>query len=375
MQALCVADDTTGALEIGAKFAVAGVRCAVWLDVLDAGQPDRPAAVLDLATRHLKPERAAQRVVRVAKEARRTGVPHFYLKTDSTLRGPIAAEFGALLDAWPDRPLVYVPAYPAMGRTVRQGVLYVDGRPVAQTSFGHDPREPVEESSILRLLARGCPAPLALVRSSAELEDLLARRPGGQILVCDGCGEADLEAIARVLAAQANPPLVAGTGGFAAHWFPRLSLPREAPGMRIGARRWLVVNGSLHPRSREQTAKSDLPRVGERGQWPPAASWALVETPRERAADPARPARQLAEVVARAVRENNVEGLIIFGGDTVRAVLEALAVRALEAGGELLTGIPVSRALDGSLFVVSKAGGFGPTDVLLRIREEIERWK
>ncbi len=375
MQALCLADDTTGALEVGAKFAAAGMRCLVWLEPEGVWPHDPPAGVLDLATRHLPPPQAGQRVLFAAAQARQAGASHLYLKTDSTLRGPIAAEFQALLQTWPDRPLVYVPAYPAMGRTVRQGVLYVDGRPVAETAFARDPREPVCESSILRLLARDSSAPLVPAPSAAELETLLARQPAGHILVCDAQDDADLDAIATVLAGQRPPPLVAGTGGFAGYWFPRLPLPRDAARVCLVARRWLVINGSLHPRSREQAAQAALPRVAHGAEWPTGADWALIETPAERAGHPAQAAHELAVMAARLVRENSVEGLVIFGGDTARAVLEALAVHVLEAAGELIPGIPVSRALSGGLVVVTKAGGFGPPDVLLRIQEEIERWK
>lgn len=374
MLALALADDTTGALEVGAKLGALGVRSLVWLSRWPGPPESRAALVLELATRHLTPQEAAQRVRGAASWARREGVTYLYLKTDSTLRGPIGAEFGALHAIWPDRPLVYVPAYPAMGRKVRDGLLYVEGRPVSETAFARDPREPVRESSILRFLARDCPGPLIPVRSAKELETALAGCPGGLVFVCDAEEEAELDAIAEVLGRQPEASLVAGTGAFAGYWFARLPLPREADRVKLTARRWLVINGSLHPRSREQAALARIPRVSADGRWPPDAAWALIETPPERSADPEHAARELAAAAARTVSENGVEGLVIFGGDTARAVLEALAVHGLEAGGELMTGIPVSQALDRELVVITKAGGFGPPDVLVRIREEIQRW-
>src|SRR5882762_6252805 len=104
LNVLALADDATGALEI------------------------------DTETRQQSDERARAVVRSIAMRAKESGVAHIYKKTDSTLRGPIAAEFRGLLDVWPELPLVYAPAYPALGRTVRSGVLYVDGRPVSETA-------------------------------------------------------------------------------------------------------------------------------------------------------------------------------------------------------------------------------------------------
>ncbi len=375
MFAIALADDTTGALEVGAKLCQTGVRSLVWLEHTSGLPEEWPGLVLELATRHLAPQDAARRVREAGSWAREKGAPYIFLKTDSTLRGPIGAELGALLDVWPDRTLVYVPAYPAMGRRVREGVLYVNGQPVSETAFAHDPREPVRESSVLRLLARECPAPSVLVRSATELAEALADDVAGRILVCDAQEERDLEAIAEVLAGCAEAPLAAGTGGFAGHWFLRLPLPREGRPTKLMARRWLVVNGSLHPRSREQAALADVPRIACEGRWPSGATWALIETHKEPSAEPTGAAAELAATVAHIVREHGVEGLVIFGGDTARAVLEALGVQGLEACGELLAGIPISRALGADLLVVTKAGGFGPPDVVARIRGEIERWR
>jgi len=55
----------------------------------------------------------------LACAAHERGIRFLYLKTDSTLRGNIGSEISAVLAAFPGSPLVYAPAYPRMGRTVR----------------------------------------------------------------------------------------------------------------------------------------------------------------------------------------------------------------------------------------------------------------
>src|SRR5258705_533178 len=79
---------------------------------------DMPVLVIDTETRHLPAGRAAALVRAVAAGYREFAPWLIYKKTVSTLRGNIAAEFGALLDVFSERTLVYAPAYPQMGRTV-----------------------------------------------------------------------------------------------------------------------------------------------------------------------------------------------------------------------------------------------------------------
>src|SRR5437867_11180604 len=143
---LAIADDLTGALEVGAHFAARGIEASVTTST----RRERPAVlVIDTETRHLAPDAAAGRIHSVAAG---NSSRLIYKKTDSTLRGNIGAELGALLALYPDSPLIYAPAYPAMGRTVRRGCLHVNGSPAHLTAFAGDPLNPVIDSDIARVL-------------------------------------------------------------------------------------------------------------------------------------------------------------------------------------------------------------------------------
>lgn len=375
MQILALADDATGALEVGARFAASGVSTAVAIDAEpEWGRLESyTAVVVDAATRHLPSEAAAARLRSLATAAKERGIPHIYKKTDSTLRGPIPAEFDALLEVWPERGLIYAPAYPAMGRQVIGGELFVDGLPVHQTAFAQDPLNASRESSIPRLLERGCRARLQAARSAEQMRALLEGGIAGAILVCDGREDADLEAIAEVLSSGAPPYLAAGAGGFAGYWVRALPVGRTATRARPAARRWLVVNGSLHPRSQQQIETCGLPRISPADRFPPSHSWAVLATASEPLGAPLEVAARLGAETRRIVERDAVEGLVVFGGDTARAVAEALEERIVEPCGELLPGIPIARLLRRGLALASKAGGFGPPDVIARIRSAWER--
>ncbi len=323
MQALAIADDLTGALEVGAILAGLGVPSLVTLDINHA--PVDGVLVIDTETRHTAPDAARELHRRLA--ARWRGP--IFKKTDSTLRGNIGAEFSGLIEAT-GRPLVYVPAYPKVGRTVVDGVLYVEGVPIAETAFARDPRNPVRESSVIRMVERGCPYPVD---------------------VRDASTDDDLAAIAATLEPGA---LVASPAGFTSHWARAMTRGAPPPLPTVGS--FLLLCGSLHPRSREQASEA------ERSGWDVLSTGAFQEGGETRAA------RELAE---RALARMPVDALVIFGGDTAYAVLSKLGCVDLEPLGEILPGVPVSRA--GGLTLVTKAGGFGPPDLAARIREKLKK--
>ncbi len=375
LKILAIADDATGALEVGGQLAAGGVRSMVTTERRADLQVE--GLVVDLETRHLSGSEAHQSVAWMAGEARQARVPFLYKKIDSTLRGHIASEFQALLDGFPERLLVYVPAYPRMRRVVTKGELFVDGKPLAETAFAHDSLNPSRTGSIPALLADGCRAAVAVARSSGELSNLLRERPSGSVVVCDGATDDDLRSSAAVLAGSSRACIVAGTGGFVGEWAARLPVVRNYLPARRRIASGLVVQGSLHPISREQVrqAAGVIP-VAYLDQELAASDlaiqkWAALATTGDL---PPGVARRLGEMVREVLASRPVDALVIFGGDTALAVLAALGVTAVESIGELLPGIPLSLAAYAGrpLVLATKAGGFGWPDTLLEIKQQLE---
>src|SRR6478672_4213431 len=132
MRVLCVADDLTGALEAGAGFAQYGHRSVVLTSTArESAIEDEDVLVVDTESRHVTPEEAKARVLALASIA--SGAQLIYKKTDSTLRGNIGPELAALSSLARRSRIAYVPAYPAVQRTARDGRLYVNGTPVNET--------------------------------------------------------------------------------------------------------------------------------------------------------------------------------------------------------------------------------------------------
>ena len=298
MRAVVLADDATGALECGSILA------SMCIDVsLFRGEG---VVVINTSTRHVTPAEAAHYVADWV-----TFDGPLFKKTDSTLRGNIAPELTALAARG---RVIYIPAYPALGRTVVDGRLLVDGVPVNETAFARDPHQPVRSSKI------------------ADLFD----HPEA-ITICDAVTDDDIAAYAPLFE---NAGVVAGPSGIVRHWAAQFDFPKRAHRELPKVRSWLIVCGSLHPRSREQADA--------------ARGWPVMRA--EHSSD------ELAQRVAAA---NRPDAMLIMGGDTAAAVWRVLGIESLDPLPEVLPGIAACTG-GGTLFV-TKAGGFGDVNLVEQV--------
>lgn len=331
---LALADDLTGALEAGAKFAARGLSVSVTANAsVDPGQTK--VQVIDTETRHMSAADSQEVVARLALQAAMHPPDLIYKKTDSTLRGNIAAELRGLLEGFPDRQLVYAPAYPAMGRTVRDGRLLINGIPVNKTEFGSDILNPVVESDVRKMLG-----------------DLPA-------LVLDGETDDDVLAAAR-LALTSKPSAIAVgpaalAGALAIAWAP-IARPRQFPGVR----HCLVVNGSMH-----STSKAQIEAAKSAGCF--ADDWRCFDE-RTRGGGINR-ARQTGLRVFELCQAHSFDAIIVFGGDTAYGIHCAFGSPAFQPYGEIVPGVPVASA--GGITWITKAGGFGSPEILCEIRRRL----
>jgi uncharacterized protein YgbK (DUF1537 family) len=394
-----VSDDLTGAADSGVQLARAGYRTAVAF----RGSPIPPTAGLDAVavvtdSRALPENLAARRVVEAGRLVRDARI--VFKKVDSTLRGPVAAELAATLEATGRKVAVVCPAFPHAGRTVRGGVLLVDDVPVHETAFRHDPITPVRESHLPTLLASVCPTVATL--STQDLRDDTGRLrsvlAGSGCVVVDATTDDDLEALVRAVPDPASV-LWVGSAGLvrahaAVHAGPRAAEPEEALDPASGV---IVAVGSLSGVARRQlkilqreeyvtpvpldatalrgdafgdavdrsisAARSAL--VGG-GRCVTVYSTAISESTVEaKAAE--RVADALAEVVSGLSDEGLFDALVLTGGDTAVGVARRLGASGVRLQDEIEPGVPVGTMIGPRPYrVVTKAGGFGAPDTLVK---------
>ena len=133
--AVVVADDLTGATDTGLQFSKIGLRTKVYFDPpLSPGSCDVIAITTESRARPA--DEARRRVAQAGTRIRSWNVRHVYKKIDSTMRGNIGAELESLAGALDRRLVVLAPSFPANGRTVHNGRLFVNGVPLAESEFG-----------------------------------------------------------------------------------------------------------------------------------------------------------------------------------------------------------------------------------------------
>ena len=386
-----VADDLTGSGDTAVQFVRAG-----WCTHLSIGGADEALAgpahdhveVLAVTTnsRALSAADAAEVIGRNVRQLREAGVSRLYKKVDSTLRGAFKAEIDAARDAWRDGAIAVVcPAFPATGRTVEQGILYVNGKPVTETSAATDPVTPVTESHIPTLLGSAHVAPLA-----DDTPETLAARiaQAGATVVVDAATDDDLERLARAVGLLGERALPVGAGGLA------VPLARVWAGADQTAPVVVVVT-SQHSAARGQAAalqaagadtwRPSLEQLADDAQWqawsqpllqahaqaPLEAGTILLLAPEGQRAglDSDKVADRLGSLAAQLIAASRAAGVVATGGDGARSVLLALQANGIALVDEVMGGVPLGTLTGGTaagLPVVTKAGGFGTEDVLVR---------
>lgn len=385
-----VADDLTGAGDTAVQFVRAGWSTRLSVEgaeeALAAGAPDAEVLAVTTQSRAMSDADAARVVQDNVARLRAAGASRLYKKVDSTLRGAFKAEIEAARAAWrEDAIAVICPAFPATGRTVEAGVLTVNGKPVTETSAATDPVTPVTESHIPTLL--GCGHVAAEPGESAQ--SLAARiAKAGDVVVVDARNEEDLELLARAIAELGERVMPVGAGGLA------VPLARVWAGADQRSPVIVVVT-SQHSAARAQAEAlraagatvwlPTLAQLADAAQW---EAWAaplveglaksdsdaqtlllLAPEGRRDDLDSDTVAERLGALAARLVTETGAAGVVATGGDGARQTLMALSANGIALVDEVMGGVPLGTMTGGKaagLPVVTKAGGFGTEDVLVR---------
>lgn len=330
-----VADDLTGALDSAVHLGPeAGVRVTFpplppWQD----STPPESVQAHDTESRALEAA-AAGRAVAAACAGLGPGV---FKKVDSTLRGHVEVEITAACQALRRRTAILAPSLPGQGRTVSGGLLFSRDRGAVD----------------IRSLLAGPTAHIGLEQLRAG-GDLRLDRAG--TIVMDAVTDSDLDLIVALCAA--HPDLLpVGSAGLAAAFGRRAGTRRLPPPQRRSPA-VLVVVGSINPVA---LAQAEAVRAA-------ALPGITVLVPAAGGFEPLRVAQVLAARAVDALLRLPAETAIVAtGGDTAMAVCRALSASALRARGEILPGAVWSTVEGTDQIFVTKAGGFGEEDALLRV--------
>ncbi|WP_339060310.1 four-carbon acid sugar kinase family protein [Tepidibacillus marianensis] len=228
----------------------------------DLSQIDTDVVVIDTDTRGISKDEAYQKVFEVSTNLKDYPFKYLYKKIDSTLRGNIGAEINAILDVFPKDFAIIAPAYPSIGRTTIDGNHYLNGIMIHQTEIAKDPKTPVLESNIEKLLefqTKRLSATISLetLRKGEEyvhsyLQKL--KNDGIELVIVDIQHEGDLERLTKYVLSSRYDVLWVGSAGLAEHLSSNIDYKNEKNETKIMKKDKpvIVVAGSMSQITKEQ---------------------------------------------------------------------------------------------------------------------------
>jgi len=404
-----IADDFTGATDVASMLVRAGMRTVQLIGVPDASQatPAADAIVVALKTRTVPAADAVAESLAALRWLQRAGMRQCYFKYcstfDSTPAGNIGPVTEALMAALGTDFTLACPAFPENGRTIFRGHLFVGDELLSDSGMRHHPLTPMHDANLVRVLQAQCrERRVGLLRHDTVAQGVSAVQARVDTLRADGVSIAiadaiDNDALRTLAAACADWPLLTAGSGLALGlpaayeqrgWIrPDAAAARLAP-LDVGMS--AVVSGSCSQATLAQVktwldagrpALAIDPRALARGDAvaDAAIAWAEERIAREpvlvyasaapdalRSVQAELGAAQAGELVerclaqvARALVARGVQRLVVAGGETSGAVVNALGVTQLRIGAPICPGVPWTQAEGRPLQLALKSGNFG----------------
>ena len=225
----CIADDFTGATDLANNLVRAGMRVVQVIGVAGpALDIDADAVVVTLKSRTLPRNEAVARSLDALQWLQAHGARQIYFKYcstfDSTPQGNIGPVTEALMDALASFEnanfTVATPAFPDNQRTVFKGHLFVGDVPLNESGMQNHPLTPMTDSNLVRVLQAQCRRKVGLIDYKVVAQGETAIRMRIDELRAQGVGVAIVDAISnddllRLGPALKGMPLVTAGSGVA----------------------------------------------------------------------------------------------------------------------------------------------------------------
>ena len=403
----CIGDDFTGSSDLANTLAKAGMVVAQFSGVPSApAEESVEAGVIALKSRSIPAAEAIKQSLAALEWLKNQGCKQFFFKYcstfDSTDDGNIGPVAEALASALAADSVIVCPAFPRAGRSVFQGHLFVKDQLLSESPMKDHPITPMRDSNLRNVLGRQCRGlvghvPMSIVsKGSDAIRDALAAEAlqGRHLIVVDATLDEDLIAIG---AAARDLVLVTGGSGVAmglpANFAKTGQILATKMGWRGQAGRCAILSGSCSEATRNQIAAHA--KIGAQNKIDVAgvmrgevtidglAGWILAQDGLPilySTASPIAVQHVQAEFGVKAVADRldklfgdlaialvsaGFERLVVAGGETSGAIVEALQLSALSIGPEIDPGVPAMRA-GPNLTIALKSGNFGADDFFER---------
>jgi 3-dehydrotetronate 4-kinase len=409
----CIADDFTGATDLANNLVRAGMRVVQAIGVpatpLDA---DVDAVVVALKSRTIAPAEAIAQSLDALRWLQAQGARQIYFKYcstfDSTPQGNIGPVTEALMDALKCGFTIATPAFPDNKRTVFKGYLFAGDVLLNESGMQNHPLTPMTDANLVRVLQAQCTRKVGLIdhtvvaRGDAAITERIAQLKGEgvSIAVVDAVSNDDL---LRLGPALATMPLVTAGSGVAIGLPANFGLAPSSQASALPAASGLraVVSGSCSLATNRQVLDF-IQRGGAALAIDPlriaagvdvaaeALAWAaplvgkqpvLVCSTAEAGAvksvqgqlgveEAGAMVERTIAAIARGLVDQGVRQLVVAGGETSGACVQALGIAQMQIGPQIDPGVPwcharaeAAEAADGAgVHIALKSGNFGGDD-------------
>ena len=414
----CIADDFTGATDLANNLVRAGMRVVQTIGVPTSPLPaDCNAVVVALKSRTISPADAVKQSLQALAWLQAQQVEQVYFKYCSTfdswysgdVRGNIGPVTEALMDALNCPFTIATPALPDNQRTVFKGHLFVGDTLLSESGMKNHPLTPMRDANLVNVLQAQCQRKVGLIdfktvalgatAVTARIAKLQAQ--GVSIAVVDALSNDDLHKLGPAL--KDMRLLTAGSGvaiALPANWGiqPSAASAQLPPAMGLKA----IVSGSCSLATQEQVAHFLQHHPQQAWQldplkWAhntpvaelaaPVLQWAQKHLPlgpvlvystadaelvkvvqaQLGQAQAGERMEQLLAHIAQGLVAMGVAQLVVAGGETSGACVQALQVTQMHIGAQIDPGVPWCHAHSPSapasgLHLTLKSGNFGTSN-------------
>ena len=355
---IVIADDITGAAEIAGIAFSKGHQVSL---VCGEGIATSETTVIATDTRSMTETEAVAETQRIAKVHKRnrsltevkatssSALCVLFKKTDSALRGHVVAELSTLMQATGYERAVYLPANPSKGRIIRNGIYYISETPIAETAFSYDPEFPAKTS---------------------VLKERFPDAEEKGIIMPDACSEEDIRQV--IAAYDDGKTIFAGAADlFSAMLNANQGVsPQDSQDLPHDSQKTLILCGSTQSKALDLgIAIAPMPLEIYDGSsdislWNTEAyakSGSIIltipHTHRTGKEIAVHLRTVMAEMAKRLVNEHCPDQLIIEGGATAWATLQALGWKDFQIARQIAPGVVQMSATNGTL-VTLKPGSY-----------------
>ena len=404
----CIADDFTGATDLANNLVRAGMRVVQTIGVSNTPlTAEVDAVVVALKSRTIAPQDAVDKSLQALQWLQAQGAQQIYFKYcstfDSTAQGNIGPVTEALMQALQTDFTIATPAFPDNGRTVFKGYLFVGDVLLNESGMQHHPLTPMHDANLVRVMQAQCKSKVGLLshktiaQGTASIQQDIThlKQQGVRIAIVDAVSNDDLMRLGPAL--KGMPLVTAGSGvaiglpqNFGLSPTPQASQLPHAVGLQA------VVSGSCSQATNRQVAHfkaSGRPTfliapLHIKGSWQDLIQEALAWAKGHLASGPvlvystATPesvqavqshmgveaaghqVEQALAAIARGLVQLGVRQLVLAGGETSGACVQALAIEQLQIGPQIDPGVPWCHAHTpmGGVHITLKSGNFGTDD-------------